>query len=75
MDFGGDLAAAALGDFSREYPAEPVAEIALVDGAAGNWCDIFSAVAACTVPIPKRRIAGAASAVMRAWRRVSIEVP
>ena len=41
MDLGGDLAAAALGDFSREHPAEPVAEIALVDGAAGKLVRYF----------------------------------
>ncbi len=36
IDFGGDFAAAAFGDFLGEHPAQAVAEIALVDGAAGK---------------------------------------
>src|SRR5450756_1125264 len=36
IDLGRDLAAAALGHFGGEHPAQPVAEITLVDGAAGK---------------------------------------
>ena len=36
IDLGGDLAAAAFGHLGGEHPAQPVAEIALVDGAAGK---------------------------------------
>ncbi|MGY4505274.1 hypothetical protein ACVWYH_009231 [Bradyrhizobium sp. GM24.11] len=36
IDLGGDVAVAALTDFGGEHAAEPVAEIALVDGAAGE---------------------------------------
>src|SRR5947209_18674489 len=39
----------------------------------GNWCEIFSVVAACAVPMPKRRMEGAATAVAIKWRRVNME--
>jgi hypothetical protein len=41
----------------------------------GNWCEIFSVVAAWAVPVPKRRTAGAASADAMTWRRVSMVFP
>src|SRR3954462_9768569 len=41
----------------------------------GNWCEIFSVVAAWAVPVPKRRIAGAATADAMRWRRVSMVYP
>src|SRR5215216_5882821 len=41
----------------------------------GNWCEIFSVVAAWAVPVPKRRAAGAASADAMTWRRVSMVYP
>src|SRR3978361_604032 len=34
----------------------------------GNWCEIFKVVAACAVPVPKRRMVGAASAEAMTWR-------
>jgi hypothetical protein len=40
----------------------------------GNWWEIFSVVAAWAVPVPKRRIAGAAIADARTWRRFSMEI-
>src|SRR4051812_30782759 len=40
----------------------------------GNWCEIFKVVAACAVPVPKRRIAGAASADAMTCRRVIMGV-
>ena len=41
IDFGRDLAAAAFGHFGGEYAAQPVAEIALVDRAAGKLMRYF----------------------------------
>src|SRR3954468_10522365 len=41
----------------------------------GNWCEIFRVVAAWAVPMPKRRMVGAASADAMIWRRVSMVYP
>src|SRR6478736_1105310 len=41
----------------------------------GNWCEIFSVVAAWAVPVPKRSTAGAAIADAMTWRRVSMVYP
>ena len=35
--------------------------------------EAIGVVAACAVPVPKRRMAGAASADARTWRRVNME--
>src|SRR5882672_3772450 len=40
----------------------------------GNWCEIFKMVAACAVPVPNLRIAGAASADAMTCRRVIMDV-
>jgi len=41
IDLGSDFAAAALGYFCGEYPAQPITEIALVDGAARKLMRYF----------------------------------
>ena len=73
INLGRDLAAAALGDFRGEHPAQPVAEIALVDGAAGKLvrdlqrgCGVRRTDAEAQDRRRGKRRA-------RAWRRVSMD--
>ena len=65
IDLGGDLAATALGDFGGEYPAEPVAEIALVNRTAGKLVGYFQRGCGLSRSRPEAQDGGCGKRVMR----------